>query len=74
MVTRPAKCTVKFQDAFQKEHTLDLDGSNSQCFQHEFDHLEGRLFLEYASDMKLQRAMKKRDKTVKKLLKMQRQQ
>ena len=33
--------------------------------------LKGILFLEYASDMKLQRAMKKREKTVKKLMKMQ---
>ena len=72
MVTRPAECTVKFQDALQQEHTLELTGTDAQCFQHELDHLEGRLFLEYASDMKLQRAMKKRDKTVKKLLKMQR--
>ena len=71
MVTRPASCVVKFQDAFQKEHEMELTGRDAQCFQHEFDHLQGLLFLEYASDMKLQRAMKKRDKTVKKLLKMQ---
>jgi peptide deformylase len=50
---------------------MELTGRDAQCFQHEFDHLQGLLFLEYASDMKLQRAMKKRDKTVKKLLKMQ---
>ena len=71
MVTRPASCVVKFQDAFQEEHEMELTGRDAQCFQHEFDHLQGLLFLEYASDMKLQRAMKKRDKTVKKLLKMQ---
>lgn len=71
MVTRPAKCTVKFSDAFQEEHTLELEGTDAQCFQHEFDHLQGKLFLEYASDMKLQRAMKKREKRVKQLLKMQ---
>ena len=42
-----------------------LDGIDSRCFQHEFDHLQGKLFLDYASDMKLQRAMKKRDKQIK---------
>ena len=71
MVTRPASCVVKFQDVFQKEHELELTGTDAQCFQHEYDHLKGILFLEYASDMKLQRAMKKREKTVKKLMKMQ---
>ena len=36
-------------------------------FPHEFDHLEGKLYLEYASDLKLQRAMKKRNKKLKML-------
>ncbi len=71
MVTRPASCVVKFQDQFQKEHEMELTGTDAQCFQHEYDHLEGLLFLEYASDMKLQRAIAKREKTVKKLLRMQ---
>ena len=71
MVTRLATCVVKFQDCFQKEHTLELAGTDAQCFQHEFDHLEGKLFLEYASDMKLQRAIKKREKRVKQIMKMQ---
>lgn len=71
MVTRPASCVVKFQDCFQEEHEMELTGTDAQCFQHEYDHLEGLLFLEYASDMKLQRAIAKREKTVKKLLRMQ---
>ena len=71
MVTRPATCVVKFQDCFQEEHTLELNSTDAQCFQHEFDHLEGKLFLEYASDMKLQRAIKKREKRIKQIMKMQ---
>ena len=71
MVTRPASCVVKFQDVFQEEQEMELTGTDAQCFQHEFDHLQGLLYLEYASDLKLQRAMKKREKTVQKLLKMQ---
>ena len=42
-----------------------LEGMDARCFQHEFDHLNGKLYLEYASDLKLQRAMKKRDKKFK---------
>lgn len=74
MVTRPASCVVKFQDCFQEDYDIELTGTDAQCFQHEYDHLEGLLFLEYASDMKLQRAIKKRDKRVKQLIKIQRQQ
>jgi peptide deformylase len=71
MVTRPSTCIVKFQDKDKKYHEMELTGTDAQCFQHEYDHLEGLLFLEYASDMKLQRAIAKREKTVKKLLRMQ---
>jgi peptide deformylase len=38
---------------------------DARVFQHETDHLFGTLYLDYASDMKLQRAMKKRDKKIK---------
>ena len=38
---------------------------DARCFQHELDHLNGKLYLEYASDMKLKRAIKKRDKQFK---------
>ena len=40
---------------------------DARCFLHEYDHLQGKLYLEYASDMKLKRAMKKREKTFKTL-------
>jgi len=45
---------------------------DSRCFQHETDHLYGVLNLSYISDFKLQRAMKKRDKLVKKYANMKR--
>ena len=67
MVTRPATCMVKFQDQNKEYQEMELSGIDAQCFQHEFDHLQGILYLNYASDMKLQRAMKKRDKTIRKL-------
>lgn len=65
IVTRPEKVKVRFQTVDQEVVEDWLDGMDSRCFQHEFDHLQGKLFLQYASDMKLQRAMKKRDKQIK---------
>ena len=50
----------------KKEVVEELDEWDSRIFQHEYDHLDGRLFIEYASDFKLQRAIKKRDKLLKK--------
>ena len=44
-----------------------MDGIDARCFQHEFEHLQGELFLDKVSDMKLQRAFKKREKLFKKL-------
>lgn len=39
-----------------------LDGMDARCFQHEFEHLQGELFLDKVSELKLQRAYKKREK------------
>ena len=67
IVTRPAKVKVRFQ-TIDKEVVEDwLEGMDARCFLHEYDHLNGKLYLEYASDMKLKRAMKKREKTFKTL-------
>ena len=65
IVTRPAKVKVRFQTVDQEIVEDWLEGMDARCFQHEFDHLNDKLYLEYASDMKLQRAMKKRDKKIK---------
>ena len=65
-VTRPEAVQVKFYDKRNKEQILELDGMDSRCFQHETDHLHGVLNLSYISDFKLQRAIKKRDKLIKK--------
>lgn len=65
IVTRPAKVKVRFQTVDQEIVEDWLEGMDARCFQHEYDHLNGKLYLEYASDMKLKRAMKKRDKQIK---------
>ena len=45
-----------------KEHTVMLEGLGARCVQHEIDHLNGILFLQRASKLKLERAMKARPK------------
>ncbi len=71
-VTRPEGVKVKFFDKKQKQIELELHGMDARCFQHEADHLNGILHISYASDLKLQRAIKKRDKLLKKYANMKR--
>ena len=68
MVNRPAKCKVSYTLYDGKTQVEDwLDGIDARCFQHEYEHLQGKLYLEHASELKLQRAMKKRDKYFKEI-------
>jgi len=58
-VERPAKCRVKFLDYDGKEQVLDAEGMLAVCIQHEMDHLEGVLFIDYLSRLKRERVLKK---------------
>jgi len=72
-VVRPEKCKVSYTLYDGKTEVEGwLDGMDARCFQHEFEHLQGKLFLEHASDLKLQRAMKKREKYFKEIEKVRR--
>lgn len=71
-VTRPEGVQVSFQNRKGEEQILELEGMDSRCFQHETDHIHGVLYLTHISDFKLQRAIKKRDKLVKKFANMKR--
>jgi len=51
-VERAAKVTVKALDRNGKPFTLDADGMLAVCIQHEMDHLEGKVFVEYLSQLK----------------------
>ena len=65
-VTRPEAVQVKFYDKRKQEQILELDGMDARCFQHETDHVHGVIYRKHISDFKLQRAIKKRDKLIKK--------
>ena len=49
-VERPAEITVKALDRNGKEFTLDADGLLAVCICHEYDHLDGILFIDKAID------------------------
>jgi len=64
-VERPASCTVKYLDRDGKEQMLEADGLLSVCIQHEMDHLDGRLFIDYLSKLKREMVVRKFTKIAK---------
>ena len=66
MIKRSKTIEFKYQDVEGKEHTVMLEGIGARCVQHEVDHLNGILFLQRASRLKIERAMKARTKARKK--------
>ncbi len=61
-VERAARIRVRAQDRDGKTFEEELDGLLAICIQHEIDHLDGRLFVDYLSEMKRQRVRKKLEK------------
>jgi peptide deformylase len=61
-VKRAANVQVRSQNRTGAVVELDLDGVLAICIQHEMDHLEGKLFVDYLSDLKRQRIRKKLEK------------
>lgn len=51
-VCRAEKVSIQYQDLDGKNQTLDADGLLAICIQHEIDHLDGKLFVEYLSTLK----------------------
>jgi peptide deformylase len=58
-VYRAERITVRALDTEGKRFTLEADGLLAVCIQHEMDHLEGKVFVEYLSRLKQQRILKK---------------
>ncbi|MEQ8315812.1 MAG: peptide deformylase [Gammaproteobacteria bacterium] len=65
-VSRPQSILVTAQDKKGKEFNLEAEGLLSTCIQHEIDHLEGKLFVDYISALKRQRIRQKLEKEHKK--------
>ncbi len=64
-VERPTLCTVRYMDLDGKIVERELDGLLSTCVQHEVDHLDGKLFIDYLSRLKRERITKKFQKAAK---------
>ena len=62
-VERPNTCEVEYLDYFGKKQLLKADGLLAICIQHEIDHLEGILFIDYLSKLKKSMIIKKLSKT-----------
>ncbi|MEJ2115863.1 MAG: peptide deformylase [Gammaproteobacteria bacterium] len=58
-VQRAENITVRALNQQGEEFTLETDGLLAVCIQHEMDHLEGKLFVDYLSPLKMQRIKKK---------------
>jgi len=64
-VERPARVTVKHLDRNGKEQLTEADGLLATCVQHEIDHLNGVLFIDYISRLKREMVIKKFTKAAK---------
>ena len=46
-VTRPERITLEYQDLMRQVQRVELSGFDAKCFQHEYDHLEGRVIFDH---------------------------
>ena len=66
-IDRPDRCKIKYLDYDGKEQILNAEGLLATCIQHEIDHLEGILFIDYLSKLKRSMITKKLSKQKKEL-------
>lgn len=62
MVDRPTRVRVEALNEQGEAFTLEADGLLAVCIQHELDHLDGKLFVDYLSSLKRQRIKSKLQK------------
>ena len=61
-VIRAAQIKLRFMDPEGEIHDLAIDGHLAACYQHEIDHLDGKLFIDYLSRLKQQRIRERLEK------------
>ena len=61
-IDRPSECDVEYLDYNGKKQLLKAEGLLATCIQHEMDHLEGILFIDYLSKLKRSMIIKKLSK------------
>jgi len=65
-IERPEKISLKYVDNSNKIVEKEVEGIEARVIQHEVDHLEGKLFIDYLSSLKRNIIIKKLKKLVKK--------
>lgn len=58
-ITRPAKVRLRYMDENFNEHEAEFDGITARVILHEYDHIEGKLFVDYLPSLK-KRLIKKK--------------
>ena len=66
-INRPDKCHIKYLDYYGEKKEINAEGMLATCIQHEMDHLEGILFIDYLSKLKKTMIIKKLSKEKKAL-------
>ena len=66
-IDRPDKCYIKYLDYYGEKKEIKAEGMLATCIQHEIDHLEGILFIDYLSKLKKTMIIKKLSKQKKAL-------
>lgn len=61
-VVRPVRVSVFAYDENGKPFNLDADGILARCIQHEYDHLEGRLFIDHTASEERERLVRRFEK------------
>ena len=61
-IDRPDKCHIKYLDYYGEKKEIKAEGMLATCIQHEMDHLEGILFIDYLSKLKKSMIIKKLSK------------
>ena len=63
-IERPQDISVEYLDENLEKKEEHMSGIVARCFQHEFDHMQGIVFTEHVSKLKLNMSLKKRDKQI----------
>ena len=66
-IDRPNKCNIRYLDYYGQPKELNAEGMLATCIQHEMDHLEGILFIDYLSKLKKTMIVKKLTKQKKEI-------
>ena len=66
-IERPENCHIKYIDYYGEAKEIEAKGMLATCIQHEIDHLEGVLFIDYLSNLKKSMIIKKLSKQKKSL-------